>query len=127
MSQDSVRDSGSGGWQSRLRSRSRNSSFSDPIETVPISASQVSEIEPSHLPCVLFYEQRHGCNNRFTGDGRDVNANLSDVSPHYDTLSLDVGRRAEDMSSPKLAVSSILTIPTGLASVSSWMKKVTCI
>ena len=76
-------------------------------------------------PSVLFFDQRHGCNNRFTGGGRDVNANLSDISPNYDTLSLDVGRRAEDMSSPKLAVSSILAIPTGLASVSSWMKKVT--
>jgi len=113
MSQDNVRDSGSGGWQSRLRSRSRNSSFSDPIETVPISAAQ-----------------RHGCNNRFTGGGRDVNANLSDISPNYDTLSLDVGRRAEDMSSPKLAVSSILAIPTGLASSpgpsSSFLSCVVC-
>ena len=49
---------------------------------------------------------------------RDLNANLSDVSSNYaGSLSLDVGRSAENMSSPKL--SSVLAIPAGLASVSN--------
>ena len=52
--------------------------------------------------------------NKKLADGRDVNANLSDVSSNYaDSLSLDVGRRGEDMRSPKPAnVSSVLIIPT---------------
>ena len=50
-------------------------------------------------------------------DGRDVNANLSDVSSNYaDSLSLDVGRRGEDMRRPKLAsVSSVLIVPTSVS------------
>jgi len=90
MNTGNVRDE-SGAWKSRLRTRSRNSSSSDPTEAAPISA------------CKKF------------ADRRDLNANLSDVSSNYaDSLSLDVGRRAEDMSSPKL--SSVLAIPAGLAS-----------
>ena len=59
----------------------------------------------------------NGMNKNFA-DGRDVNANLSDVSSNYaDSLSLDVGRRGDDIRSPKLAnVSSVLIIPTSVSS-----------
>ena len=53
----------------------------------------------------------NGMNKNFA-DGRDVNANLSDVSSNYaDSLSLDVGRRGEDMAS----VSSVLIVPTSVS------------
>ena len=59
----------------------------------------------------------NGLNKNFA-DGRDVNANLSDVSSNYaDSLSLDVGRRGDDTRSPKLAsVSSVLIVPTSVSS-----------